>query len=812
MAISDQELRDFINAIGETNEQNKETLEKIEGGLSVIADALTGGKGARNNGSGNKSATEQSASTPGSASASEDVADDNPSGGGKGTVLLFEDSQIEKLGESIGRHIANRGGMMGGGGEGGGEGGAAAGGGGSAADAALMAKNVRLISGEMEDLQSSFRDLIKQIDIDLEEYIIRNIQDTLRDFQNTMVRYFSGDYGFEAINNRFESSLDASSRNLGDFTNNLIHDFSLSRDSFSETMRMITDDLSSGGRAFALYDGNMREFASDLQALRRSVGTGMNGMYNTLSLEEQNDFLGRIYQTMAAQGITDRLNSESVQNYARRQYMALEEIAQMTGLTVKELSEMNDAARVTGNELVARGLMSEDQAQLFDAVATQIGGMNSEMLEFLNRGFARGPGAGITAYADDPAALASGMAGMADAISRDIMSGMYDRDEIISRMIDRMEQAPGLDGTPLAAIEGNMASMINSVILAQKENEERQNNYFAAFFRRIQGLANELPGVGLVTEVTSSIFGLLGSISALTTAVSLNTVALIANTPFGRRFTNFLARFGGVGTVGPNGPMPLTFGRILGGLVGVLGKAVLVFGGIVSIGNDIHRMFTDWGNIDWEEIVGRSISTIAKGLLVVVATIGAAFLGIPASIVALIAGGLAALWFGIDAFFDGAATRFVEGVLTSIVRFISEGVRNMIEGVQLMFSDAGPAIMNSMFSLINSMVPDWIKDIGGWVGIGGDREVSESISRETQEINRLVGETRAVRATFERNSIDNGLVAASSAGSNSRVVEALEEANRINRESLEQQHGQNRRLTDISNGVRSTTYDAAAVS
>lgn len=808
MAISDQELRDFINAIGDTNEQNKETLEKIESGLSVIADALTGGKGARNNSAGNKSAN-----TPNGQTGDTPEPEAEPKGASP-SELVFDDDQIEKLGESIGRHIANRGGMMGGGG-GGDSGDSATGGaagGGSAADAALMAKNVRLISGEMEDLQTSFRDMIKQIDIDLEEYIIRNIQDTLRDFQNTMVRYFAGDYGFEAIKNRFETSLDASSRNLGDFTNSFIHDFSLSRDSFSETMRMITDDLSSGGRAFALYDGNMREFATDLQELRRSVGTGMLGMYNTLSLEEQNDFLGRIYQTMAAQGITDRLNSESVQNYARRQYMALEEIAQMTGMTVKELSEMNDAARVTGNELVARGLMSEDQAQLFDAVATQIGGMNSEMIEFLNRGFARGPGAGITAYADDPAALASGMAGMADAISRDIMSGMYERDEIISRMVARMEQAPSLDGTPLAAIEGNMASMINSVILAQKENEERQSNFFAGFFRRIQGLSNEFPGIGLVTELASGIFGLFGSITALTSAVSLNTVALIANTPFGNRLTRFLARFGGVGAVGPNGPMPLTFGRILGGLVGVLGKAVLIFGGVVSIGNDIYRMFTDWGNIDWEEIVGRSISTIAKGLLVVVATVGAAFLGIPAAIVALIAGGLAALWFGIDAFFDGAATRFVEGVFTSIVRLISDGVRNMIEGVQLMFSDAGPTIMNAMFGLISSMVPDWIKDIGGWFGMGESREVNESINRETQEINRLVGETQAVRATVERTNIDNELIATSSAGNNTRVVEALEEANRLNRESLEQQHGQNRRLTDISNGVRSPVYDSGAVS
>jgi len=835
MAISDQDLRDFINAINESRVENKKILETISGGLDAITKAVAGGKSSLNNGAPNKSAdpnvllADAAAALTNTTTAIEKMlktlADDKKST--DGVQLVFEPEQILLLGKTIGQHIAQSGGLggRGGGGEGGGgEGGGGGGGGGgegggkrnSFADSRLRSEDVANITGNFDKFKEQLSSIWDDSNRTANEYIVGELQGMIRTFITGYTKFFTGKHGLDGFSKRFEDSMEASSRNLTTFTESLVHDFTLSRLSFTETIRSLTDDLTAGGRAFTYFGGTVGEYSAAMRELQNNVNwIGGSDMYATMSTQEQHDYLNGIYNTLVAQGITDRLNSEQVRDYARSQYITLTELSNLSGLSLKELRTLNAAGRSSTTELVARGLMTSEQASTLDRVMTSIGAMSPETLELVQQGVAAGPGGAAVPFQDNNAAS---MAQLGPAINDMMEIARYttDADAIVRRFIGRLD-LDAMNSVPMLANDDNMASRLNGLEAAQRERDARpaHEQYINRLLNRFKGwLDGDAPLAGFLTHVGSLAAGLL----SLEAAVHANTLAQLGFFGKFRGLTNRLAGFGARG-FGPGvaaaGEAMTGTARIAGMAAGILRVTVLL-GGIVSILTDAFSLVSNWGDLDWTQIGGSLLTMIAKGLLVAGAIF---FAGIPA----VIAGVLAGIWFGIDALFDGWLTRKAQAFFTNILAafdgpWLTDGlgwaknrITDAVDCVGEWFDGIGEWFTNLKNDIVNfprNFIDDMFRNNADMTPVA-----AEIISTESAAINRDLGNVRRARAATGSISLDPDIINSGfQAGPGNHIVlAAIEEGNRLHQEGNEQRGSGNRRLSNIEANGRVRTYDDSPV-
>jgi hypothetical protein len=746
MAISDKDLRELAQAMQEVIESNKKALDRVSDGLSQIAEGMKD-ESLKSDKSGNNA---KNAKT-----------DDD----GQGIRLQFSKENIEQLGESIGRHIARNGGMSG---EGGGEGGGGEPAGGrSAAEAAQQAKNVSNITGLQEDLIKQLAKFGDNLQEDIQQYTIRQMQSVVRQITTAMSEFFSGQDAIRGFTDRFELALDSTSRNLGSFVDALHHDFTLVRMSFRETMRSITDDLSSGGRAFAIFGGTMEEYSEELRSLRQNINQGDVDMFRTMALAEQNDYLNKMYQTMVSQGITERLNSEEVRNYARNQYIALTDIQNLTGLSLKELQEMNSANQVVIDELVARGRFTEEQGAELTAATTAITAVMPEELRGLfNQGLQQGIAPAQIAFMDNNAATMANLGNAIDAMEAAISNGMT-ADEARGIFMSTIDW-DALNNIPLTAIDGQMQSMLNSFRASYDEREAQRNGFLSEMSRRFDALFAEFPVLGVIRDVGSGIFGVFNSIAALNAAIIANTTAVTANTA-----SQLGGLFGGRGlfrglfrATGISGAMSgiMSAARGLGKILPGLLRFGTVVAGAISIITDGIDLFRNFGNMDWTEVGGSILTMIGKGLLIAGAVLVG---GIPGAVIAAIG----AAFFGLDALLGGRLTDWVEDGFTWLLRqagnigvMLWNGFKAYMSFVTAPYRFLFTKIGEFFTWLWESSPIRWIRQRLGLMNDTAAAETqsaTDQINRETRQIVQRTGELRTAEARRSEAALDREAVEAS---------------------------------------------------
>lgn len=677
MPVSDSELRELTNTIKQVLDQNKAALDAVGAGLSDIAKNLK-----PRNQEQPKSKDPRTNAKAGSTTKEKTYT--------KKTEEEKEEAKemFKHLAEAIGIHL--RGADIGsGGGEEGGSGGRS---GGGYAGAALLAENTRRISGAVEDLSNQMKGFTEDVIEDTDEYIIRRMQTVMRVVQNELTEFFSGETGLKNFQNRFTATLETSSRNLEDFVGSIQHDFSFTRTSFTEATRSIIDDLNNGGRAFAIYGGTMREYATELSALRGEINSDGVNMFRTMNLQDQDDYINRMYQTMVAQGITERLHSEEVREYARSQYMALNEIANLTGLSLKELQDMNQANQENIDEMVARGFYTDEQGAALTEVAAQLGAMSPYYRDLFEQALAAGPGGAMVPFQDNPQALLIGFPQAVDRLTRSIRNGNLNRDELVATMIDSLD-ANALSPAHMLALDGTMSRQTELLIAAERRRLAEQNGWLERYFNSFTSAMDRMPGIGLARDVVSSVWGFVGSTEALFAAITANTVAVTANTlSQGFGLTRLLRPLGTlIGSLA--GPSAVQAGLAARGLAGAGGVSARLAGSFAPLYESLGA-------------IGRTIARMGIGLARV-----------------------SALATSVMAFFDFFNVSDAErNIRSSFEHGVSGFVSNLGElAVKLgivalaLFAGLPGVIIAGLYMLVDTLTGGWLSDqVGRIIGHASD--------------------------------------------------------------------------------------------
>jgi len=773
MAISDKDLRELAKIISDSAETNRNALESVATGLSDLIVLLKpqGNKSKKGGG---------------------DSSGDNSNSGGNETTLSNEtiaklsDALSTNIGKAVGEHISRNSGISGGGSGGDDEAGGGGGGGGggrrrSGPEARLLAQNQSAITGDIKNLKKMIYYSLATVQKTTSEYIIGRLEDTVRQLVNTMTDFASGKMALDGISNRFEQTADSLSRNLGGFVESFVHDMTLTRLSFGETMRSITSDLSNGGRAFAIYGGTVQEYSNDLQALRRNINSDGTNMFRTMQLDEQNDYLNRMYQTMVAQGITDRLNSEQVQNYARNQYLALADIQNLTGLSLKELQDMNRDNQNVIDELVARGMFTEEQGeQLTEATTAITAVMPEELRSLFNQGLAQGIAPAAIAFQGNDAALMAELGTAIDAMENAVASGMT-ADQARSIFLDTINWE-ALHGTSLTTIEGTLQSSLNSLRAAEERRAAQENSFISVIRNQIDSLKNTHSIIGVLIETASGIVGLIGTTGALVAAIAANIVALRRNTMALALSANRPGNYGG-GLLGRllGVPRGLSLFRTL---LSTFVRFSLVFGGLVSIGTDLVNLFQNWGNIDIHERIGSMVATGVKALFV---GLGVALMAATSPIwatVGAIAALAASVWFAVDMFTGGWLTEKVQNIFTSISRAVRDWATSIDWNQFLMSTFISPwaMLISDTFALLPDAMKRWLYDLpiigpilrrtGDLLGMDGAEQetqrVIHQVEQDTESLSASLREFRTASANRETASLDRDVVETAYTGAENR--------------------------------------------
>ena len=278
-------------------------------------------------------------------------------------------------------------------------------GGGEGGDAGTVAqtRRVQALSNAIEKLgfytneagEETFK-LVNELS-KFEEQLRENVNETIREFNATLIKAMNSFTRIEQFTgeamSRWNKGLDLASSGLADFNTLFLDDtlkltgiFGSTGDSLlktAETIRELSGDITSPMR---LMQTGVEGVAMEFERLRDEAEEFGLDLYARVGFEEQNKLLMQMVDAQRRSTIMNDINNFEIRQRSMEQIKFLGILADNTGRSLEELVKSNTQTVKEFNELVTLGIISQDQADNFAAVAEAQPAMKDFLLKIAESG------------------------------------------------------------------------------------------------------------------------------------------------------------------------------------------------------------------------------------------------------------------------------------------------------------------------------------------------------------------------------------------------------------------------------------------